>query len=92
MSEYIKLFMWWNNMLTGFLINIIFLQLFFIYYNWEKKQEQEAFARAKFRAELQEIIEEAFKEIKLDYTWETTKSDALLDYYIECSEKLNDEK
>jgi len=79
-------------MLTGFLINIIFLQIFFIWFDEYKRQEKLATARAKFRAELQEIIEDAFKEIKLDYTWEATKSDALLDYYIECLEKLNDEK
>jgi len=69
-------------MLTGFLINIIFLQLFFIYYNWEKKQEQEAIARAKFRAELQEIINEAITNVEWDCTWKASDVDMLLDWYI----------
>lgn len=65
-------------MLFGILINIIFLHLFFIYYKWEKKQEQ----RAKLRAELRKIIDEAIANIEFNCTWEESDADTLLDWYI----------
>lgn len=79
-------------MLFGILVNILFLNFFFIYYNWEKKQEEEAFARAKLIAELKEIIDKYFSEIELDCAWEESSPDTLLDYYIHQDEveKLNE--
>lgn len=69
-------------MLFGILVNILFLNFFFIYYNWEKKQEQEAFARAEFRAKIKEIIDKHFSNIEFDTTWEESSPDTLLDWYI----------
>ena len=71
-----------TDMLVGITINIIFFNLFTIWFAEYKKQEKIMTARAKFRAELKEIIDKHFSNIEFDTTWEESSPDTLLDWYI----------
>ena len=69
-------------MIIGITVNIIFLNLFFAWFAYYKRNEKEAIAKAKFRGELRKIIDNGLKDIKLESTWQECKPDTLLDWYI----------